>query len=107
MSSNPSTPVPTTPAAAADRPGLGITHSVVLGRHNATSMRNLFDPTRLAFEGDSPIAKTSNGTGVEADLMSPATRKASERWVWLTTFQRNLTCKYPTYPETTLCNYAV
>ena len=91
MSSNPSTP---TPPAAADRPGLGITHSVVLGRHNATSMRNLFDPTRLAFEGDSPIAKTNNGTaGVEPDLMSPATRKASERWVWLTTFQRNLTCK--------------
>ena len=63
------------------------------GRHNATSMRNLFDPTRLAFEGDSPLNKNTASNGVEPDVMSPATKKASERWTWLTTFQRNLTCK--------------
>ena len=51
-------------------------------------MRNLFDPTKLAFEGE----ESSNITdGVQPDMMSPATKKASDKWIWLTTFQRNLT----------------
>ena len=51
-------------------------------------MRNLFDPTKLAFEGE----VCSNMTdGVQRDMMSPATKKASAKWVWLVTFQRNLT----------------
>ena len=58
------------------------------GRHNATSMRNLFDPTKLAFEGE---ASSNITDGVEPDMMSPATKKASDKWIWLTTFQRNLT----------------
>ena len=51
-------------------------------------MRNLFDPTKLAFEGE----EWSNiSDGVQPDMMSPATQKASDKWIWLSVFQRNLT----------------
>ena len=51
-------------------------------------MRNLFDPTKLAFEGE----ESSNITdGVQHDMLSPASKKASDKWIWLTTFQHNLT----------------
>eukprot|EP00562_Extubocellulus_spinifer_P012551 CAMPEP_0178545222 /NCGR_PEP_ID=MMETSP0697-20121206/3528_1 /TAXON_ID=265572 /ORGANISM="Extubocellulus spinifer, Strain CCMP396" /LENGTH=423 /DNA_ID=CAMNT_0020177777 /DNA_START=4 /DNA_END=1275 /DNA_ORIENTATION=- len=52
------------------RPGLGITQSIVLGQRNAMSMRVLV--------GDEV------GT-------SPGGVRASEKWIWLTTFRKNLT----------------